>query len=107
LAIAQASRAETEPVATLPRAPASAAPSPPGRSTAWPWRRTLTLGMSDDEVLNLPGWGIPTRSIRARMPREWREEWVYARSSADERRLQFVNATLVDIVDRPPIEVVA
>src|SRR3977135_896695 len=32
---------------------------PPPRSNVWPWRRTLTLGMSDDEVLNLPGWGIP------------------------------------------------
>jgi hypothetical protein len=63
--------------------------------------------MSDDVELNLPGWGIPTRIIRARMPREWREEWIYARPMAEERRLQFVNATLVDIVDRPPTELVA
>ena len=77
------------------------------RSTTWPWRRTLTLGMSDDEVLNLPGWGIPTRIIRARLAREWREEWIYARTPSEERHLQFANATLIDIVDRPPVETVA
>ena len=108
LAIAQPTRAEMEPVSATARAPSSVPSSAPVRSNTWPWRRTLTLGMSDDEVLNLPGWGIPTRIIRARVPRQWREEWIYTRSPTEERRLQFVNATLVDIVDSPlPPEMVA
>lgn len=109
LAISQPSRAAAENVSALQSGPGSVAssPSPPRRGTPWPWRRTLTLGMSDDEVLNLPGWGIPTRIIRARTLRQWREEWIYARTPAEERHLQFVNATLVDIADRPPVEIVA
>ena len=85
-------------------------PSKPVRSsllsaserTAWPFRRVLTIGMSDDEVLNLPGWGRPTQIIRTKVPREWREEWVYVRPSSDERHLHFVNAALVEISDQPP-----
>jgi len=114
LAIAQTNRAEPkrpEPdsVSGFTHAPSSAAPNPSsqGRSTTWPWRRTLTLGMSDDEVLNLSGWGIPTRITRTRTAREWREEWIYARTPGEERRLRFANATLVDIVDGTPIEVIA
>lgn len=79
----------------------------PPRATV-PWRRTtLTLGMSDDEVLNIPGWGRPARITRARAPRAWREEWVYGQSATGTRHLLFVNARLVDIVDRPPVEQVA
>ena len=63
--------------------------------------------MSDDEVLNLSAWGIPTRITRTRTAREWREEWVYARTPREERRLRFANATLVDIVDGPPTEMIA
>ncbi|MET0918540.1 MAG: hypothetical protein ABWY07_09000 [Burkholderiales bacterium] len=63
--------------------------------------------MSDDEVLNLAGWGIPSRIVRTRAAREWREEWIYSRSTSGEHRLQFVNATLVDISDKPPVELVA
>lgn len=70
-----------------------AVPSPPAQQsvrTAGPWRRTaLTLGMSDDEVLNLPGWGRPSRITRVRMPRAWREEWVYSQSATGERHLHF------------------
>jgi hypothetical protein len=87
--------------------PARAAPQPL-RTVAGPWRRTtLTLGMSDDEVLNLPGWGRPNRITRARMPRTWHEEWTYGPSAAGERRLHFANARLVDIVDKPPPDQVA
>src|SRR5512138_2278835 len=32
----------------------------PAGSRLWP-RRTLCLGISDDEVLNIPGWGRPNR----------------------------------------------
>jgi hypothetical protein len=63
----------------------------------WPPRRTLTLGMSDDEVLNLAGWGVPKHIARTKAARGWREEWTYA-TSAGERRLYFVNATLVDAI---------
>ena len=82
--------------------------SPPARQLsrmAWPWRRTsLTLGMSDDEVLNLPGWGRPSRITRAKMPREWREEWVYGQPATGERHLHFANATLIEIIDKPPVD---
>jgi hypothetical protein len=47
--------------------------------------------MTDDEVLNLPGWGRPARIVRTHEPRRWHEEWTY-----DARRhLHFVNGTLV------------
>src|SRR4029453_4084859 len=50
----------------------------PSARRSGPWKHsTLTLGMSDDEVLNMSGWGRPTRINRVRLPREWREEWVY------------------------------
>jgi len=65
------------------------------------------VGMSDDEVLNLPGWGVPNRITRERKPREWREEWSYGSPVNGERRLHFVNATLVDIVDAPSSQQVA
>ena len=114
LAIAQTNRAEPNrpqagSASGFSHAPLSVAPNSgsQGRSTTWPWRRTLTLGMSDDEVLNLSGWGIPTRITRTRTAREWREEWIYARTPGEERRLRFANATLVDIVDGTPIEVIA
>ena len=95
------SRAEAQ-VAAL-----SSPPMPPPR-TAGPWRRTaLTLGMSDDEVLNLPGWGRPTRITRAKMSRAWHEEWTYGNFTTGERRLHFANAKLVDIIDKPPLDQVA
>ena len=73
----------------------------------WPPRRTLMLGMSDDEVLNLAGWGVPQYITRTRMAREWREEWTYSATSG-ERRLYFVNATLVDAqVDAQAMERIA
>jgi hypothetical protein len=90
--------------AALPSPP----PSPPAPQSLRPWRRTtLTLGMSDDEVLNLPGWGRPSRISRVRMSRVWREEWTYGQSAAGERHLHFANARLVDIVDKPPPDQVA
>lgn len=61
------------------------------------------LGMSDDEVLNLPGWGVPQHIIRTKALREWREEWTYIPTPSGERRLYFINATLVDAaIDAPP-----
>ena len=83
----------------IPRASA-AVPTAQSQGKMWPPRRTLMLGMSDDEVLNLPGWGVPKRIVRTKGPREWKEEWSYP-TSAGERRLYFVNATLVDAMVDP------
>lgn len=81
-------------------APLAGAPAASRRSGPWP-QRTLTLGMPDDAVLNLAGWGRPDRITRTRRPREWREEWIYGEGTAAERRLVFVNARLIG-VDAPP-----
>jgi hypothetical protein len=63
------------------------------------WRRTtLCIGMTDDEVLNLKGWGRPTKIVRTRIPREWREEWTYETATAPPRALHFVNGALALVV---------
>jgi hypothetical protein len=80
-----------------PRATPPEVPNAQSNGRTWPPRRTLTLGMSDDEVLNLAGWGVPKHIARTRAARGWREEWTYATSNG-ERRLYFVNATLVDAI---------
>jgi len=77
----------------------------------WP-HRTLTVGMSDDEVLNLPEWGRPSRVTRARMPREWHEDWTYhSRDGPVEQHLHFVNARLASIdvepAGEPPVQLTA
>ena len=88
-------------------APVSPPPRQPLR-VAGPWRlTTLRLGMSDDEVLNLPGWGRPSRVTRVRLSRVWREEWIYGQSITGERRLYFANARLVDVIDKPPADQLA
>jgi hypothetical protein len=53
--------------------------------------------MTDDEVLNLPGWGRPAAINRTRAAREWREEWFYDTSrAARARQLLFVNGSVVE-----------
>ena len=84
------------PSAAVPRV-SPEVPTAQSSGKMWPPRRTLMLGMSDDEVLNLAGWGVPTRIARTKAARGWREEWTYA-TNAGERRLYFVNATLVDAI---------
>jgi hypothetical protein len=61
----------------------------------------LFMGMTDTQVLNLPGWGRPARIIRSKEGRQWREQWIYKdRSTGEERRaLFFENARLVDQED--------
>jgi len=61
-----------------------------------PWRNgAICIGMTDDEVLNLPGWGRPASINRTRAAREWREEWFYdASRAAGARQLFFVNGKL-------------
>jgi hypothetical protein len=91
----------------LPRAaePAAHAATPMEQATPrrpGPWRnRTLVLGMSDDEVLNMPAWGRPARIVRTRLARGWQEVWTYDRPAAEERELRFVNARLADITQTP------
>jgi len=57
--------------------------------------------MSDDEVLNMPGWGRPARISRARLPGGWEEVWRYGSSYSGERELRFLNARLADIAEPP------
>lgn len=110
LMVAQRARADAPALVVRPqvaRTQASSSERSDGTwRVGWPRRRTLALGMTDDEVLNLPGWGIPTRIVRARTLREWREEWVYARQGSGERRLRFVNTKLVE-ADHSPGEQLA
>jgi hypothetical protein len=67
-----------------------------------PWTHTtVDIGISDDEVLNMPGWGRPTQITRARVARGWEEVWRYGSGYSGQRELRFVNARLTDIVDTP------
>ena len=92
----------TDGVATAGQAsPASVAPAMPDCDTKPrlarrpPWgHATICIGMTDDEVLNLPGWGRPAKIVRTRVPREWREEWFYDARAAGPRQLFFVNGKL-------------
>jgi hypothetical protein len=86
------------------RTPSSLSPRP-STGKSGPWKhQPLTLGMSDDEVLNMSGWGRPSRIDRVRLPREWREEWVYGPETPSERHLYFSNGRLVDMGDHRPDE---
>ena len=98
--------ARAQPASAIPRVVSSVPPAV-GGGRAWPYRRTLMIGMSDDEVLNLPGWGVPKNISREKKPREWREDWSYGSALAGERRLRFVNSKLVDVVDVPAATQVA
>jgi hypothetical protein len=70
-----------------------------------PWRQaTICIGMTDDEVLNLPGWGRPDRIVRNREQRLWHEEWTYETRFAVRRVLRFVNATLTGVDSDPGSE---
>jgi hypothetical protein len=67
-----------------------------------PWRQaTICIGMSDDEVLNLPGWGRPAKIVRMREPRRWREDWIYDTGPAGSRLLHFVNGKLAALESEP------
>jgi hypothetical protein len=63
-----------------------------------PFRHTtLKLGISDDEVLNMPRWGVPDRISRSKVNGVWQEEWIYASRSDAPKRLHFQNARLAAI----------
>ena len=79
--------------------------SPPARP---PWRHgAICIGMSDDEVLNLAGWGRPARIVRKRTHGAWHEEWTYKSRAADAATLRFVNARLAAVETQPPHVLVA
>ena len=59
------------------------------------WRTSIAIGMSDDEVLNLPAWGRPSTITRSKANRVWYEEWVYRWRMGGTSRLSFANGRLV------------
>jgi hypothetical protein len=87
-------------VALPPPLPVDAATVPRAKGGPWP-RRPIALGMTDDEVLNMPAWGRPGRIVRSRLARGWQEVWSYPDAWGAERQLVFSNARLADIVDVP------
>ena len=58
----------------------------------------LALGMTDTEVLNLPGWGKPRKIIRIKAQHAWREEWTYGPHDEPRQQLQFANGKLAAIL---------
>jgi len=61
--------------------------------------------MTDDEVLNLPGWGRPDRIVRTREQRLWHEAWTYDAPLTARRLLHFVNGKLADVGTDPVADV--
>ena len=55
------------------------------------------LGMFDTQVLNLRGWGRPSKITRAKTKGAWREQWIYSSPRTGERQLQFANGRLASI----------
>jgi hypothetical protein len=47
-------------------------------------------------VLNVPGWGKPTKIVRTGRHGNWREVWTYDRGN-DTRQLAFVSGRLSSI----------
>ena len=94
--------AEASPQVARERSLAVAVPPAQTRKRG-PWTRTaVEIGISDDEVLNMPGWGRPMQISRARVGRDWEEVWRYGNSYSGGRELRFVNARLADIVETTP-----
>jgi hypothetical protein len=96
-------------VPAAPEVPATpdcaSAGGPPARP---PWRHgAICIGMSDDEVLNLAGWGRPARIIRKRTHGGWEEDWTYDERAANAATLRFVNARLAAVETDPPRVLVA
>ena len=78
-----------------PASPVTASESPPSRR-GFPFRTTIGLGMTDDQVLNTPGWGRPDRILQTRESHRWHETWSYSRR-AGARKLSFTNGKLTQI----------
>ena len=60
-------------------------------------RQVIAPGASDDQVLNAPNWGVPSRISRWRDKRAWHEVWLYESRHGDARQLSFINGKLTDI----------
>jgi hypothetical protein len=61
------------------------------------WRTSIAIGMSDDEVLNLPAWGRPSAITRSKANRVWYEEWSYRWRMGGASRLSFANGRLTGV----------
>lgn len=61
------------------------------------WRTSIAIGMSDDEVLNLPAWGRPSTITRSKANRVWYEEWIYRWRMGGTSRLSFANGRLTGV----------
>jgi hypothetical protein len=97
---------DTDPTTDTSRRGAPSCGPRPREPRRLPWRQaTICIGMTDDEVLNLPEWGRPAKITRTHAPREWREHWLYDARFAGPRQLSFVNGTLTEVetefVDTP------
>jgi len=73
--------------------PGSAAPD---TQDAFPFRASIALGMTDDQVLNIPNWGRPTRIVRSGHRQGFQEVWTYDRGGV-RRQLAFVAGKLAAI----------
>ncbi len=100
----KASLPESGPGPALP--PVGSSPSPPNFAlSVLPAAGTpLSVGMSDLEVLNLRGWGRPSKITRSKANGVWREDWLYApRGDGAKQLLQFANAKLAAIQTEPAV----
>lgn len=68
----------------------------PETQDAFPFRASIALGMTDDQVLNIPNWGRPTRIDRSGRRQSFREVWTYDRGGVI-RQLAFVGGRLAAI----------
>jgi hypothetical protein len=88
--------AESTPRADAPVAmPAKREPAAGSRRIFW--RTSIAIGMSDDEVLNLPTWGRPSAITRSKSNRIWYEEWIYRWRMGGTSRLSFANGRLTAV----------
>lgn len=60
-------------------------------------RTALRIGVSDDEVLNMPRWGVPERITRNKVNGIWHEDWIYGARNGTPKHLHFANAVLTSI----------
>ena len=96
-------RAEPAPRAE-PTAAAPARREPGTNSKRVFWRTSIAIGMSDDEVLNLPAWGRPSTITRSKANRVWYEEWIYRWRTGGSNRLSFANGRLVGMGTAAEVE---
>lgn len=94
-----------EPAAPAQDASAQAANAAPKIVRA-SWRAQVRspapyVGISDDAVLNMRGWGRPSKIERKRGHHAWLEHWSYQSPSGEARHLHFTNGKLVAINVEP------